>query len=254
MAFGPLQIFAFGFPSTDRFEGRIAEELVKLSDAGTIRIVDALGVFVEDDEVDVIRVSDLSEAQREELGAEMGALIGLGAAGIEGFVEGALAGEEIAAEGGIGLVEAVGADFIENLPDDSAGMLLIIEHAWAVPLREAVVDAGGVLLANQWLGAQELISLGVALGVEAAIEAAESQQESQTDRAQGPGSCRGLCHRVLRLRSGGDHVVAVGRTRVLGGRARCEQRLRRSGLEGLGTSRVRHHRRPPRHAFHARSG
>ncbi len=174
MAFGPLQIFAFGFPTTDRFEGRIAEELIKLSDAGIIRIVDALAVIAEGDEVDVIRVSDLSEAQREELGAEIGALIGLGAAGLDGFVEGALAGEEVVAEGGIGLVEAVGADFIENLPDDSAGMLLIIEHAWAVPLREAVADAGGVLLANRWIGAQELITLGVALGIEAAIEASES--------------------------------------------------------------------------------
>ena len=172
MAFGPLQILAFAFPTTDKFEGRIAEELVKLSDAGIIRIVDALGVFIgDDDEVDILRVSDLSEAQREELGAEIGALIGLGAAGLEGFVEGALAGEEIAAEGGFGLVEAVGADFIENLPDDSAGLLLIIEHAWAVPLRGAVVDAGGVLLANKWLGAQELITLGVALGIVAEEEA-----------------------------------------------------------------------------------
>jgi hypothetical protein len=165
MAFGPLQIFAFAFPDTDRFEGRIAEELLKLSDAGTIRIVDALGVFIgEDDDVDILRVSDLSDAQREELGAEVGALIGLGAAGLEGFAEGALAGEEIAAEGGFGLVDAVGLDFIKNLPTDSAGLLLIIEHAWAVPLREAVLDAGGMLLANQWLGAQELITLGVALG------------------------------------------------------------------------------------------
>ncbi len=171
MAFGPLQIIAFEFPTTDKFEGRIAEELLKLSDAGIIRIVDALGVFIgDDDEVDILRVSDLSDAQREELGAEVGALIGLGAAGIEGFVEGALAGEEIAAEGGFGLVEAVGADFIENLPADSAGLLLIIEHAWAVPLREAVVDAGGIMLANKWLGARELITLGVALGVAAESE------------------------------------------------------------------------------------
>ena len=54
---------------------------------------------------------------------------------------------------------------IEELPEGSAALLLIIEHAWAVPLREAVVDAGGVLLANKWLGAQELITLGVALGI-----------------------------------------------------------------------------------------
>ena len=167
MAFGPLQILAFAFPTTDRFEGRIAAELAKASDAGIIRIVDALAVINEGDEIDVLRVSDLSEAQREELGAEIGALIGLGADGLEGFVEGAMAGEQIVEEGGLGLVEAIGAEFIEQLPDDSAALLLIIEHRWAVPVREAVVDAGGLLLANRWVGAQDLVLLGAALREEA---------------------------------------------------------------------------------------
>jgi uncharacterized membrane protein len=171
MAFGPIQIFAFGFPTTDKFEGRIAEELIKLSDAGTIRIVDALAVVVEEEEVDILRVSDLDDAQREELGGEIGALIGLGFDGLEGFVEGAEAGIEIAEEGGFGLVEAVGEEFLEELPDGSAGLLLIIEHAWAVPLREAVVDAGGILLGNRWIGAQELVALGMALRDEAELEA-----------------------------------------------------------------------------------
>lgn len=170
MAFGPIQIIAVGFPSTDRFEGRIAEELVKLSDAGTIRIVDALAVMVEDDEVDILRASDLSDAQREEMGAEFGALIGLGADGIDGFIAGAEVGAEVADEGGLGLVEAIGADFIEDLPNDSAAILLIIEHAWAVPLREAIVDAGGILMANQWIGAQDLVLLGAALRAEADAE------------------------------------------------------------------------------------
>jgi uncharacterized membrane protein len=171
MAFGPIQIFAFGFPTTAGFEGRIAEELIKLSDAGTIRIVDALAVIAEEDEVDIIRVSDLDEEQREELGAEIGALIGLGANGIEGFVEGAMAGEEIVAEGGLGIIEEITADLVDELPDDSAAMLLIIEHTWAVPLREAVVDAGGVLMANQWIGAADLVALGAAMRAESELEA-----------------------------------------------------------------------------------
>jgi hypothetical protein len=165
--FGPLQIIAVAFPATDQFEGRIAKELGRLSDAGIIRIVDLLAVLNAGDEIDVLRVSDLSESQREELGAEMGALIGLGAAGLEGFVEGAMAGEGIVEEGGIGLVEAIGAEFIEELPEDSAALLLVIEHAWAVPLREAVVDAGGMLMANEWIGAQDLVRLGAALRAEA---------------------------------------------------------------------------------------
>ena len=173
MAFGPLQIFAFGFPDTAGFEGRIAEELVKLSDAGIIRIIDALAVVADGDEVDILRVSDLDEEQREELGMEMGALVGLGMAGLEGMLEGAEAGAEIAEEGGLGVVEAIGEEFIENLPDGAAAMLLIIEHAWAVPLRAAVVDAGGILLGNQWIGAQDLVALGAALGIAAELESAQ---------------------------------------------------------------------------------
>ena len=177
MAFGPIQIFAFGFSDTEGFEGRIAEELIKLSDAGTIRIVDALAVIADGDEVDILRVSDLDAEQRQELGAEMGALIGLGAAGIEGFLAGAEAGAEIADEGGLGVVEAIGEEFIENLPDGAAAILLVIEHAWAVPLRSAVIDAGGTLMANQWIGANDLVELGAALGA-----AAEAEAEAEDDR------------------------------------------------------------------------
>ena len=167
MAFGPIQIITVGFPSTEEFEGRIAEELIKLSDTGVIRIVDALAVAIEDDELTIVRATDLSEEQREQMGAEFGALIGLGADGIDGFIAGAELGAEIAAEGGLGLVEEIGAQFVEELPEGEAALLLIIEHVWAVPLRDAIVAAGGVLLANEWIGAQDLVALGAALREEA---------------------------------------------------------------------------------------
>ena len=170
MPFGPIQIFSFGFPDTEGFEGRIAEELVRLSDAGIIRIIDALAVIADGDEVDILRVSDLDDEQREELGMEVGALVGLGMAGLEGVLAGAEAGVEIVEDGGLGIVEAIGEQFIEELPDGAAGLLLIVEHAWAVPLRDAVVDAGGILLGNQWIGAQDLVALGTALGMAGELE------------------------------------------------------------------------------------
>lgn len=178
MAFAPLQIFAFGFADTAGFEGRIAEELIKLSDAGTIRIIDALAVVADGDEVEILRVSDLDEEQRTELGMEMGALMGLGMAGLEGMIEGAAAGAQIAQEGGLGVVEAIGEEFIEDLPDGAAALLLIIEHTWALPLRDAVVDAGGMLIGNQWIGAQDLVELGLALGITADVEAALEDTEN----------------------------------------------------------------------------
>jgi uncharacterized membrane protein len=171
MPFGPIQVFTFGFPDTAGFEGRIAEELARLSDAGTIRIIDALVVVADGDEVDIMRVSDLDDEQRTELGMEVGALMGLGMAGLDGMLAGAEAGAEIVEEGGLGIVEAIGEEFVEELPDGAAGLLLIIEHTWAVPLRDAVVDAGGILLGNQWIGAQDLVALGAAMGIIAGAEA-----------------------------------------------------------------------------------
>ena len=170
MSFGPIQILGIGFGSTARMEGRVAEALLDASDAGIIRIIDALAVIREGDEVDVLRVSDLDDEQREELGAQVGALIGLGAAGIDGFIAGAELGAEVADSGGLGVIEAIGADLIEDLPDDSAAVILVLEHRWAVPLRDAVIDAGGELVANRWVGVQELVRLGAALR-----EAAEAE-------------------------------------------------------------------------------
>jgi hypothetical protein len=170
MSFGPIQIVGIGFGSTDRLEGRIAEALIDASDAGIIRIIDALAVIREGDEVDVLRVTELDDEQREELGATVGALVGLGADGIEGFIAGADVGAEIASSGGLGIIEAIGEDLVESLPDDSAAVLIVLEHRWAVPLRDAILDAGGELVANRWVGIQELVALGAALRAEADAE------------------------------------------------------------------------------------
>ena len=94
MSIGPIQIFAIGFPDNGRFEGRIVAELDKLRDAGAIRIVDSLFVANEGADSIMVRTSDLSEEQRKELGAVVGALIGLGAAGGEGAAAGATMGAE----------------------------------------------------------------------------------------------------------------------------------------------------------------
>ena len=67
MSIGPIQAFVIGFPDSDLFEGRIAEELALLSDVGQIRIVDAVFVLRDGDDVDVVSVSDLDDEQRAEL-------------------------------------------------------------------------------------------------------------------------------------------------------------------------------------------
>ncbi len=89
MSIGPIQAFVIGFPNNDLFEGRIADELGRLSDVGQIRIIDAVFVMREDGDVAVLSVSDLDDDQRADLRAAVGALIGLGVAGGEGAEPGA---------------------------------------------------------------------------------------------------------------------------------------------------------------------
>ncbi len=85
MTIGPIQAFLIGFPDNDLFEGRIADELMRLSDIGQIRVIDAVFVIREEDEVAVVSVSDLDDEQRAELRSAVGALVGLGLGGLEGL-------------------------------------------------------------------------------------------------------------------------------------------------------------------------
>lgn len=38
-------------------------------------------------------------------------------------------------------------DVVAEISNDSAAMLILLEHRWAIPLRDAVMRAGGVRLA-----------------------------------------------------------------------------------------------------------
>ncbi len=95
MTIGPIQAFVVGFPSNDLFEGRIADELARLSEIGQIRIVDAVFVMREGDDIAAVSVSALDDDQRAELRAAVGALVGLGVAGADGAVAGAEAGADL---------------------------------------------------------------------------------------------------------------------------------------------------------------
>jgi hypothetical protein len=119
--------------------------------------------------VSVLSVSDLDDDQRAELRAAVGALVGLGVAGGEG----AELGAELAAslDPDTSVAEAVAAELLDELPAGSSALVLAIEHLWAVPLRDAVRDAGGVVLAHRSITAEDLISFGMDLGDEAEAEA-----------------------------------------------------------------------------------
>jgi hypothetical protein len=163
MTIGPIQGFVIGFPENDLFEGRIAEELARLSDVGQIRIIDAVFVMRDQGDVSVLSVTELDDDQRAELRAAVGALVGLGVAGVDGAKAGAELGASADPDARTA-AEVLAVGLLDDLPDGSSALVLAIEHLWAVPLRDAVRDAGGLVLAHRSLSAEDLIVFGMDLG------------------------------------------------------------------------------------------
>ena len=165
MAIGPVQMLVVGFEDPD-FRGEILEELTRLKDADIIRLID-LAVVRKDDEgnIETLHTSDLSDDEALEFGATVGALIGLGAAGEEGAEAGAMAGAEALADGQVFDDENV-FYVADAIPNGTAAGVALIEHRWAIPLRDAIARAGGLPLLDEWIHATDLIAVGLATAEE----------------------------------------------------------------------------------------
>src|SRR5262245_642577 len=101
MAIGPVQLIVLGFEHPE-FHGEIIEELEKLRESDTVRVIDALAVHKDAaGEVEVMHLSNLTRDEAIELGSKVAALIGLGIEGEEGFEKGAEIGAAVAAEDGV---------------------------------------------------------------------------------------------------------------------------------------------------------
>jgi len=176
MAIGPVQLLVLGFEEPN-FHGEIIAELERLRESDTVRVIDALAVHKDaDGEIEVAHLSNLTKDEAIELGTKIGALIGLGIEGEEGAEAGALAGAEAAAEDGINVFSDDEAwDILEDIPNDSAAALILIEHHWAVGLRDAIARAGGFRLSDGFISPLDLVEIGLVSAEEAgqlhAIEA-----------------------------------------------------------------------------------
>ena len=161
MAVGPVQLIVLGFEHPN-FHGEIVTELERLRASDTVRVIDALAVHKDaEGEIEVAHLSNLSKDEAIELGTEIGALIGLGIEGEEGMLDGAAVGAQAAAEGATVFSDEEAWDVIEEIPNDSAAALLLIEHQWAVPLREAVVRAGGFRISDGFISPLDLVEIGL---------------------------------------------------------------------------------------------
>ncbi len=140
---GPVDYLVIEFPAGHQnFTGEGADELVRLHDAGIIRIMDILILAKDPDgTVDAMELSDLPD---------LGEL------------------QRIEAQ----LAQTLAEEDVEHLaaamdPGSVAGVL-IYENLWAAPFGSAMRRAGGQLIANGRIPAQALIA---AVEADAALEA-----------------------------------------------------------------------------------
>lgn len=168
MAIGPVQLLVLGFQQPD-FRGEILAELDRLKENDVVRVIDALAVYKDaKGEVTVLERSDLSDEEAAEFGAVVGALIGAGMAGAEGAEEGAELGAKATAEGVDIFDEEEAWDVVAEIPEDTAAALILLEHRWAIPLRDAIVRAGGFRISDGFIHPLDLVAIGVLAAEEAA--------------------------------------------------------------------------------------
>jgi uncharacterized membrane protein len=168
MALGPVQILVIGFDEPE-FKGQIREELDRLRENDVVRLIDAIVVRKDDDgNVERLQHSDLTTDEAQEFGAVVGALIGFGAEGDEGIEAGAALGAD-AMEGGH-VFDPSDAWYVDDaIPPGTAAAVALLEHRWAIGLRDAIRDAGGFHLADAWIHPTDLVAIGALTADEAAV-------------------------------------------------------------------------------------
>jgi len=118
---GPVDILIVGFADA-KPDGTIAEAVAELVANGTVRVLDALIVYKNDDgEVTMVEVTDVDGDGIPDLVAIQGDVPGL-------------------------LTDADARAAVESLPTGSAVMLLAWENTWAIRASMALRRKGGVLL------------------------------------------------------------------------------------------------------------
>lgn len=152
--YGPVDYLIVEFPAgTQNFTGEIAEELVRLVDAGTIRVLDMIVIVKEaDGSLDAVEISDTDD---------LGPLTE-----IEAGLAGLLAEEDV-------------AYLAASMSPGSVAGVLVYENLWAAPFAAAARRAGGVVIADGRISPEDVAAaLSVVAEVEAEIEFEEAIEEA----------------------------------------------------------------------------
>jgi hypothetical protein len=95
----------------------------------------------------------LTPAELEEVGAEEGA-------------------EAVAESGGHALEVGGAWDVVDDIPEDAAAAIVLLEHQWLIPLRDRIIDEGGIPTGETWVHPTDLVAIGVEAADEAEVPAA----------------------------------------------------------------------------------
>jgi uncharacterized membrane protein len=167
MAIGPVQLLVLGFNKPD-FQGEVLKELDRLKANKVVRVIDALVVHKDaEGEVKVLKRTDLNAKEAQEFGAVVGALIGLGVAGEEGAAAGATLGAEAGGDGVDVFSEEEAWDVVDDIPADTAAAVILLEHQWAIPLRDAIIRTGGFRISDGFVHPEDLVAVGLIAAAEA---------------------------------------------------------------------------------------
>ena len=140
---GPVQLVAVAFGPDARFEGRVLQELERLEQAGTIRLLDLLFVARDAEDDDLVALG----YQGESLGGIVGALLGFDFERRRVAANGAIAADTEA----FGLGQAEVLALAGALAPGQAAAFMLFEHVWARALKAAIREAGGVPLGEGFL-------------------------------------------------------------------------------------------------------
>jgi uncharacterized membrane protein len=158
---GPVQLLIIAFEGGS-FEGKILDELRRLRERDAVRLTDLLFVAKgEDDEVIELVMSELSAAEATEYGALVRTLMGVGVGGEVSAAEGMQAAAAAAAQNGSRLGPEDAWFLADQIPPGTAAAIVLLEHRWAVPLRDAVEAAAGHDLIDTWVHPEDLAGSGI---------------------------------------------------------------------------------------------
>jgi uncharacterized membrane protein len=156
LPFGPVQLLVLGFDRTST-DGTIMSELQRLKEADIVRLIDLMVVRNVEGDLETVQTSDLSKDEAEDFGAIVGGLIGAGK------------GEDLESSMAAGAAEMSDGHMFDDadvwyvadaIPEGKTAAVALIEHRWAIPLRDKIMAADGIVLADEWIHPADLVAVG----------------------------------------------------------------------------------------------